>query len=125
MLRQFETGARMTRLTPALNALAASGAVLAVFWHIRTHERVVVPIVLFFLVVGVPAIAGLLSAALGLKLLRQIAIGIHALGLVLLATAYVLCWMVSPGSGAAATLPIGLAGLINYLSMNELREKTR
>lgn len=113
----------MPRIVPALNSLATS-ALVVVLWYSAARDRIAFPILLYFVVVGVPATSALLSSAIRSRTIRHVSVGMHIIGLAILGVMYVLAWIVSPGSGVAATLPLGVAAAINYLSFMDLRSSS-
>jgi hypothetical protein len=105
---------------------AAVAAVIGALVFIPANEiGDVIPVLIYLTLLGVPGIFGSIALLARNRVVLLSAWIIHELVLVVLLAIYILAWMLSPGSGIAAT-PFLLAALcVNGVSSIAVRQARR
>ena len=89
--------------------------------YVKELSLAIVPVLLYFVLLGVPGIPGTAAILSGSAPLRTAGVIIHIITLVVLGTMCLLAWMLSPGSGLAATPLLVGAAIVNYLTLRAIR----
>ena len=116
----------LKKLALALNTVAAVAAAIGAWAFIRANEISDVTPVLFYLaLLGAPGIPGSIALLAGNRAILLLCWVVHLVALVALLAIYILAWMLSPGSGIAATPFVFTALCVNGVSSIAVREAKR
>ena len=103
------------------NFAAAIASLIGVYMFISQNGLQFFPVVFYLTLLGIPGLLANLVLVGLFPRFRVAAIALHVLSLVILALLFFMAWMLSPGSGAAASPFILVAVLINIASVAALR----
>lgn len=110
----------------ALNTVAAVAAVIGVLVFIAANEiSDVIPVIIYLALLGVPGIPGSIALLAGNRAILLSAWIVHRIVMVVLLAIYILAWMLSPGSGIAATPFVITALCVNFVSSTAVRQARR
>lgn len=103
------------------NFAAAASSFIGGYIFISQNGLQFFPVVLYLSLLGIPGLLANLVLIGAFPRFRVAALALHVIALVILVLLFFMAWMLSPGSGAAASLFIFVAVLINITSSAALR----